>query len=260
METTIDAALGGRLKLRQPAKGYRFAIDPILLAACCPARPGGRVADLGCGIGIAALAIARRVAGIACHGIDKLAPMVELANQNANGNGLGDRVTFGLGDIGRWRQSIDPGTFDHVVANPPHHAQGAMTISPDPIKAAATREDSCGLVDWAEAAMGALRQGGDALFVHRADRLADVLAAFGPRFGAILVLPIHPRQGALARRIVVFGRKGSRAPMQLLPGLVLHEPDGSWSEAARRVLEDAQALDLEKISGGAEAGALVVRS
>ena len=39
--------LGGRLRLWQPARGYRSGADAVMLAAACPARPGERVLELG---------------------------------------------------------------------------------------------------------------------------------------------------------------------------------------------------------------------
>src|SRR6185436_10902403 len=65
-----DALLGGRLRLLQPAVGYRSAIDPILLAAVVPARNGQRVLDLGCGVGTAMLCLAARVPDVAVAGLE----------------------------------------------------------------------------------------------------------------------------------------------------------------------------------------------
>ncbi|MFZ1340349.1 MAG: methyltransferase, partial [Paracoccaceae bacterium] len=39
-QLTDDKFLCGRLRLLQPAKGYRAATDAVLLAAACPATPG----------------------------------------------------------------------------------------------------------------------------------------------------------------------------------------------------------------------------
>jgi tRNA1(Val) A37 N6-methylase TrmN6 len=64
LELTEDAFLGGQLRVRQLKSGHRAGHDAVLLAAATPARPGDRVADLGAGVGVAGLAVARRVAGI----------------------------------------------------------------------------------------------------------------------------------------------------------------------------------------------------
>ena len=59
---TEDKLLDGRVTLLQPRKGYRVAIDPVLLAAAVPARLGDHVLDLGSGTGAASLCLAARLA------------------------------------------------------------------------------------------------------------------------------------------------------------------------------------------------------
>ena len=57
---TQDLLLGGRISLRQPAQGYRVAIDPLLLAASVNAEPGETILDVGAGVGAAGLCVATR--------------------------------------------------------------------------------------------------------------------------------------------------------------------------------------------------------
>ena len=61
-------------------------------------------------------------------------------------------------------------------------------------------------------------------------------------FGAIAVLPIYPRPNAAAIRILLVATKGSRAPLALLPGLILNEADGRPSAAAEAVLRGGAPL------------------
>ena len=86
---------------------------------------------------------------------------------------------------------------------------------------------------------GSCIRAGTLTLIWRADGLADVLAALGGRFGGIAVLPVHGRAGQPAIRVLVRARKGSRAPLALLPGLMLNDADGKadrggGSGAARR--------------------------
>src|SRR5215475_11096825 len=96
---TDDAALGGRLKLRQPARGHRFGHDAILLAASTPAASGEIAVDLGAGIGAAGLALARRVAGLTVRLVEIDSELAELAAGNATRNGLAERVTAHALDV-----------------------------------------------------------------------------------------------------------------------------------------------------------------
>jgi tRNA1(Val) A37 N6-methylase TrmN6 len=79
------------------------------------------------------------------------------------------------------------------------------------------------LAAWIQASLALLAPGGTFLMIHRSDALPDILAAFGRRIGAVRILPIHPQKGREANRILVRGKKGSRAPLSLAPGLVLQD-------------------------------------
>lgn len=242
--TTLDTVLGGRVTLHQPALGYRAAIDPILLAAACPAEPGETIVDLGCGVGTAALCLARRVPDVRCTGVDLQAGLAELANRNARENGLADRVTFLAGDILGRTLPIYAKPADHVIVNPPYLKRGTATPSDNPVKALANIEGDADLAAWVAAAAKAARPGGSITFIHRADRLTELLALLGARCGGLVILPLHPKAGAAAHRAIVAGRLDQRLPTVLLPGLVLHEADGSFSPLLQRVLRDGAALPM----------------
>lgn len=70
METTDDALLSGKVRLRQPRHGYRAAVNSVVLAAAVATQPGQRVLELGCGAGAALLCLAARIPGLALTGIE----------------------------------------------------------------------------------------------------------------------------------------------------------------------------------------------
>src|ERR1700733_11829988 len=115
-----DRLLGGRVILRQPIQGFRAAIDPVLLAAAVPASAGQAVLELGAGTGAAALCLARRVEGVRVSGLDQQRDLVRLAAENAVLNGLGRQADFMVGDLLQPPMRLSPGSFDHVMANPPY--------------------------------------------------------------------------------------------------------------------------------------------
>jgi tRNA1(Val) A37 N6-methylase TrmN6 len=242
--TTLDTVISGRVTLHQPALGYRVAIDPILLAAACPAEPGETIVDLGCGVGTAALCLARRVAAARCVGVDLQPELAALANRNALENGLADRVSFIAGDILDRTLPIYAKPADHVIVNPPYLKRGAATPSENPIKALANIEGDADLAAWVVAAAKAARPGGTVTFIHRADRLPELLALLGRSCGGLTILPLHPKAGAAAHRAIVTGRLGQRLPAILLPGIIVHEADGGFSPLLQRVLRDGAALPM----------------
>jgi len=242
-DATVDALLDGRVTIAQPADGYRVAVDAVLLAASIAAGAGARVLDLGCGVGSATLCLAWREPTVAIVGLDREPAFLACARANAETNGMASRVTFVEGDVLDAAARLDGASFDQVMLNPPYLKTGTATISAHPLKAAATAEGEAKLDDWLACARAMLRPGGIATIIHRADRLGDVLAALRG-FGGIAVLPIHPKAGRAAKRVIIRAVRDSGEPLSMLPGFVLHEADGAFTAAANAILREGQALAM----------------
>ncbi|MCC6470428.1 MAG: methyltransferase [Alphaproteobacteria bacterium] len=240
--STDGALLDGRVKLRQPAKGYRVAIDPILLAAAAPASAGDRVLDLGAGVGAAALCLAARVPDCRVDCLEAQQALARLAAENVSANGLDRRIIVHVGDLRRPPPDMPRGGFDVVMTNPPYHAAAAADAPPDPSKRRATVEE-LGLEAWIDAALKFLKPRGRLVVVHRADRMDDLVTSLDGRCGEVTLIPFWPRAGEPARRVVLRARKGVRSPAQLLPGLVLHGEDGKFTPEAEAVLRGGAGLD-----------------
>jgi tRNA1(Val) A37 N6-methylase TrmN6 len=137
------------------------------------------------------------------------------------------------------------GGFDHVMTNPPFTPSGRGTRPPGEIKATANMEGEVDLSGWIKAAAKLLNPKGRLVVIHRADRLADLLAAMtGRGLGGIRILPLWPKSGRPAGRVIVSARNGSRRALELLPGLVLHGEDGGHTQAAEAVLRHGESLTL----------------
>jgi tRNA1(Val) A37 N6-methylase TrmN6 len=238
-----DALLDGRLRLRQPAAGYRTAIDPVFLAAAVPAMTGCRALDLGCGVGAAALCLLARVPEAHVTGLELQPDFAELARENAALNGFAERLRVHCADMAK-PGDVAPGIFDEVFCNPPHQPAGAASPPPDAAKGLATHEGATELADWADAALRFVRPGGGVTVIHRADRLDELLAALGRGAGGFVVFPLWPKRGRPAKRVLLRAVKGAKAPLRLAPGLVLHRDDGSYTAEAEAVLRGGQGLTL----------------
>lgn len=236
-DVSCDAILGGRLKLWQPTQGYRAAIDPVLLAAALPDSLEGRVADLGCGVGTAGLCAAARLPKIDVVGVERDAAMAALANRNVAANDLEKRMRVVAADIVDAAKTMTE-RFDAVIANPPYLEADRANAPRQDGKAAATIEETP-LNVWIDVALNLLQHKGRLAIIHRADRLADVLTCLARRAGEIVVFPLWPRSDQPAKRIIVSARSGMRTPLTLAPGLVLHEADGRYTQAADGVLRGA---------------------
>jgi tRNA1(Val) A37 N6-methylase TrmN6 len=249
---TIDAFLGGRLQLCQPASGHRAATDAVLLAAAVPAGATGLAVDAGAGVGAAGLAAARAAPALRMALLERESDLTALVRANIAANQLGDRVFVAEADLlspdscraaGLERQSADL-----VLTNPPFLSAERIRISPDSKKARAHVIGAGGLDAWLGGCLALLRAGGTLLMIHRADALPEVLQALSQRTGAVVVLPIHPRADQPASRILVRAIKGRRTPLALAPPLVLHEWDGTFTAKAEAVHRGAARIDWNTLA------------
>jgi len=239
--TTEDKLLGGRVRLVQPRTGYRAAMDAVLLAAAIPAANGERIMDLGSGVGAASMCLASRIGGCQIDGTEVQPRLVSLGEQNILLNRLERRVRFFVADV----STLDVGfieKFDHTMINPPYlqEARAQPTDSPDPARV----EVGVGLDEWVHAAASVIRDGGTMTFIHRADRLDELLAAVRTVAGSISVVPIWPGHGKEAKRVIVSARKGRRGPLRLCPGLTLYDNEGQYTRLANEILLAGSALEF----------------
>lgn len=245
---TTDAFLGGSLILRQPKRGHRAGHDAILLAAATAAQPGHRVIEFGAGVGAAGLALARRVDGLDLTLVEISEPLAALAQENAKTNAVAANV-LAL-DVAASAAVFEAAglcadSADVVLMNPPFNDAGRHRASSDPDRRLAHVASGTTLEDWVHAARRALKPGGALTLIWRADGLAEVLAALGRGFGTLTVLPVHPDPGRPAIRVLVRAVKGGRAPMEMLPALVLNDAAGLPTAEVQDVLAGRAALSLD---------------
>ena len=248
--TSTDDFLGGRIGVIQPRRGHRAGSDAVFLAASVPARAQERVFDVGAGVGVAGLCLLARVPGIEVTAVEIDAGLSALAVQNAARNGFAAQFKNINADVtspGKVLRAagLERESYHHLIANPPFHSEGKVRAAPDSTRAAAHVMGAEGIAAWmrffaAMAAPNALLT-----LIHRPDCLAELLGLLQGRFGDIAIFPLFSKAGPRPRRALSCRpKKGSRAGLSLLPGLLLHEEDGSYTAEAESVLRGGAALDL----------------
>lgn len=244
MDHTDDSLLNGAVHLRQKRDGYRVAVDSVLLAAAVPVvRPNGRVLDLGTGTGAALLCYLHRVRHASGLGIEIDADAAALAQGNAQKNGFSDRMTVREADIRNLANMAgDFPPFDQVFTNPPYLDALSADKSPNTDKARSNVESAATIAEWIGAGLAQLRHKGGLSIIQRADRLDAILAALHGKAGDVEVIPLWPRAGVAAKRVIVRARKGVRGGATMLPGLVLHGEGQSYTAQANAVLQRGESF------------------
>lgn len=238
METTEGTLLGGRVRYRQPFQGYRTGIEPVLLAASIPARPGQRVLEAGTGAGAGLLCLAARLPGLVGLGIERDPAMAALARHNLADNGQ----PFGIldADVSAARGA---GPVDHAFANPPWH-DAAATRSPDSMRDAATHREAAGLSAWIEALGACLAPRGTITLVLPASLAGEATALLhAAGLKRLTLFPLWPRAGACAKIVLVQALAGP-GPSRITAGLVLHGGGPGYTAATEAVLRDGAGLSL----------------
>ncbi|CAN7159718.1 tRNA1(Val) (adenine(37)-N6)-methyltransferase [Brevundimonas sp. LjRoot202] len=235
-----DALLGGRVRLRQPARGYRAGMDAALLAAAAGAGPGERVIEAGCGAGAVLMQVVARTPGVRLTGVERDSAMAALARENAALNGVEAEIV--AADVAAGFRALGLEPFDRAISNPPFFDDPGALRAPAAGKHAAWMADD-GLAAWTRFLLKAVREGGRIVVVHRADRLADLLALLGVKAGSFSVRPVHPYADEPAKRVLVQAIKTGKAPLRLLSPLVLHDRSGGKHTAeAEAILRGEAAL------------------
>jgi tRNA1(Val) A37 N6-methylase TrmN6 len=233
--------------VRQPRTGFRSGLDAVFLAAACPAADGDRVLEAGCGAGAASLCLLARVPGAHVTGVEIDPELAALARGNAEENGVSSRFEIAAADVAApWSKlealGLRRDAYDHVIANPPFFSQARSRPSAHPGKQRARAMPEGGLEAWVRFLAAAAKPSGTGAMIHTVEALPELLAAFERRFGGLRVTPLYPKADAPAIRVLICGTKGSRAPLSIAPGVVLHEEDGTPAAGASAILRDGSAL------------------
>jgi len=247
---TEDGWLGGRLRLLQPKRGHRVGTDAALIVAAAGDSRQGRIVDVGAGVGAVGLALAQRNPLASVDLVELDPELAALAKGNAERNGLQARTRVLRLDVLNARERREAGLPESascVVTNPPFFDAKTVRASPDEGKARAhvlaSDEAGATLADWIQASLAMLAPSGRFVMIHRPDALGAILAAIGGRLGALALLPVHPTAGASAHRLLLSGLKGSKAPLRLAAGLVLHGPDGRLTGEADAIHRGERLID-----------------
>ena len=137
-----------------------------------------------------------------------------------------------------------PGSFAHAMCNPPFFDEGKSTASPHLLTSQAHAFGPDDLDLWAKLLHAMLQPRGSVTVVHRADSLGQLLESMQNRFGDIRIAPLFPRRGTPASRILLQAIKGSKAPLQIMPGIVLHDEGNGFTPEADAVLRNGAAFPL----------------
>ncbi len=226
----------GGISMEVTAGCFRLSTDSMVLADFCRIASDAAVCDLGCGCGALGLLLLRSHPALHVTGVEILPDAAAQARKNIDANRLSGRFTVLEGDLRAHRTLLPPGRFDAVVSNPPYFPAVSGGVSPDWARAAARSEVCCTVDDLCACAAYLLRFGGDFFFVHRPERLTDLLCALRAHgLEAKRLRLVRHHAGVNVSLVLVAARRGGKPGLKIEPDLLLATPDGAESAEYRRI-------------------------
>jgi tRNA1Val (adenine37-N6)-methyltransferase len=236
-DEVAETFLRGRLRILQKKRGYRFSLDPVLLAARVALKRGDRVIDLGTGSGIIPLLLAARHETGAIVGLEIQERYADMARRSVALGGLAERIEIRRGDVRDARIEFGPESFDVATCNPPFRPVGTGKVNPSDEKAIARHEVAGTLSDFVAAMRYLLRQRGRAHLVVPAARLVDLLAILrGARLEPSRLRTVHPRPGSRAELALVEAVKGGKPGLTVEAPLVVNGDGEGYSDEVAAIL------------------------
>ncbi|MBW1974603.1 MAG: methyltransferase [Deltaproteobacteria bacterium] len=223
MNLSRDTLFNGKLVIYQDSKGYRFAIDSILLAGLTPIYDGENVADLGCGSGVVGLICLFRNPTIKVAAVEIQPELVALARKNTHENRMEDKIQVYHGDVRTVDKILKPATFDAVVTNPPYRRANSGRLNPDEQKAIARHEIYGTIDDFLAAGYYLLKSKGRMAVVYPAQRLDDLIIAANRNHLRLKYLRlIYSYADSPARLVFGLFRKNAGQELSVGPPFVIY--------------------------------------
>lgn len=220
------------LQLFQPRKGYRFSLDPLLLARFCSGvKTGESIVDLGAGCGVISLVLARINPSASVVAVENNPAMAALVERNIQHNDLDGRVSVLAEDVVDLRKKYPVSTFDLVVSNPPFRKSGSGKVSPLAGRDSARHETTAGLSDFLAVAKYLVKPSGRICFIQLPSRLPEFMAlAAELKLSVLRVRMIHSNAASPATMFMIELAKGRRSAPVIEPPLFVRDMDGEYTD------------------------------
>lgn len=227
MATTIEKPPHYELEIEQPKTGYRYNQDPFILTQFIyqhqelwRAQIFGECLDLGTGVGIMPLLMARDFPTTRFTGIEIQGELSALASTNIKRNNLSGQIEIITADYRDLIKKTDfMGRFKMVVCNPPYYPVDDGRLNHCPQKRLARHELAGNLENLTQAAARFLAPKGLFILIFPAERLIELIT----HLKTVKLEPkhlqfIHPHNSDRAGMLVLAARKNGA------PGIIIENP------------------------------------
>ncbi len=224
----------------QNDSGYRYSIEPFLLADFAKLLPGQKVLDIGTGCGIIPLLMVFRQPTLKATGIE--IQDTENAEKNVSANKMEIKIVHD--DFLEWAQREELESFDLIVSNPPYRKINSGRTNPDPEKAIARHELKLNLPSMLDKAQPILKKGGHITLAYPPLRLQETLGELESReLFPSRIRFIHGNQNAEAKIFLVDAIKEKKSDLIVDSPLYVYNKNGSYSKEMQEIYDSFNCID-----------------
>lgn len=226
-----DHLFNHKITVSQPEKGYRFSMDPFILASHVKAEETSKIIDIGCGCGIMPLILSSRFPELNIIGVEIQEELSRFAKQNIVANQLEKTIQIIHDDIKNIKPCDIKGKADIIVSNPPYKKKNTGRLNPDSQKAIARHEVTLDIDSLFDCSNRLLKTHGKIYFIFPSDRLSEVILTMDRYgFGLDTIRFVHIKKDTPARLVIVCGKKDSQQNCIVEPPLYIYSSKNKFTE------------------------------
>ena len=235
----LDYLLAEDLRIIQSPSVFSFSLDAVLLSrfASIPKSARGQIVDLCTGNGVVPLFLSAR-SKAKIYGVELQPRLHDMASRSVKYNKLEAQIDIRLGDVKEAPETLGVEKFDAVTCNPPYflaHELSEKNVSEH--YAIARHEIHLTLDEAIYSSSRLLKQGGKAAFVHRPERLLDIVTAMrANRLEPKRMQLVYPKKGKEANTLLIEGIKDGKPGLKILPPVIVYEEDNEYTAEIRELL------------------------
>ena len=220
------------IKIIQDKNYFNFSLDSVLLPNFVTLNPNTKkILDLCSGnLPIPLILSTKTNANI--YAVELQQEIYDLAKETLKINNLENRITLYNDNAKNMTNKFETDTFDLITCNPPYFKYNDTSLINDNIiKSIARHEIEINIEDIIKISKKLLKNGGSLSIVHRAERLIEIIELMRKNnIEPKRIRFIYPKENTESNLILIDGRKNGNPGLKILPPLVVHNNDGSYTE------------------------------
>ncbi|CCK79506.1 tRNA1(Val) (adenine(37)-N6)-methyltransferase [Desulfobacula toluolica] len=225
-KSSAESFFDNGIKVSQPENGYRFSMDPFILAAHIQLTDTKHLLDVGCGCGIMPLILAYRHSAIRITGIEIQEELSFCARQNSINHKLDKTISIINKDIKNILISDINGKADIIISNPPYKKKNSGRLNPNTQKAIARHEITLDIDMLFKCSSRLINEQGRVYIIFPAERISDlILAMESYKFSPVYLRFVHIKKNTGARRVILCAAKNNKKTCTVSPPLYIYNSE-----------------------------------